>query len=699
MITKSRFKGFHPKLILLLIVLVLLQCCKKTSSSKPIVLEQKNDSIFSWIKEGRKRNLNKRSRSVFLKKAYDQAKTSDDDSLKTKYFSRLSLAYLRLGDSLSFRMTNNETRRLAKITDDFNSKAESHWDLAEYFRSKSIADSSYYHFNEANKIYTEKDCTYLKGRMLYNMALVQADIKDYAGSEITTFIAIQHLKPLDKNKELYRCYNNLGSVTTELEEFDDALLFYLTAENYLSKIKDNNNLKQVIENNIGIVYQETGDNLKAISYFEKVLSHDSINLSKPKLYAKTLNNYAYSKFKLNDTLELPKLFEDAISIQKEIPDYSALSRTYYNVADYYSYRNDTLKALAFAEKAVKIASQSSNNKRLLLTYKLLASLDSKNVRKHYQNYIKLDDSLSKEERKIRNKFERIRFETNEFIAKNQSLAKQRQLLTSIVIILFLLGLAAIIIFLQRVKNQKLRFQQQQQESNQEIFDLMLTQKKKVEEGKQSEQKRISEELHDSVVGQMHSVRMLLLGLNKKADETAITLRQDAIEKLKEVQEEVRTISHELNDAAYQKIYNFISSIEDLLKGFENTEGILTNLEYDDDTDWDQLSGEVKINLYRVIQESLQNCAKHANAKNVSLSLNTNSEGIIATLADDGVGFDVRKGKKGIGLKNIQSRVEKINGTWGVTSQSGKGTTVQIQVPSIDIRKVEDINLESEQQEA
>ncbi|MGB5647543.1 MAG: histidine kinase dimerization/phosphoacceptor domain-containing protein, partial [Muriicola sp.] len=192
----------------------------------------------------------------------------------------------------------------------------------------------------------------------------------------------------------------------------------------------------------------------------------------------------------------------------------------------------------------------------------------------YNNeYIRVSDSLQQEERRIRNKFNRIRFETDETLARNQQLAKQRMVWISIAGGVILLALALIIIIIQRIKNQRLKFQQQQQESNQEIFNLMLGQKQKVEEGKQSEQKRISEELHDGVLGEMNGIRMILLGLNKKADEAAIALREQAIEKLKQVQEEIRTISHELNDTSYQKLNNFMSSVEDLLKNICEPAGI------------------------------------------------------------------------------------------------------------------------------
>ncbi len=312
--------------------------------------------------------------------------------------------------------------------------------------------------------------------------------------------------------------------------------------------------------------------------------------------------------------------------------------------------------------------------------KLLAELDPDNAASYNKEYIQISDSLQQEERRIRNKFNRIRFETDETLAQNQQLSKQRLIWIGVATGVVLLAMALFIIVIQRIKNQRLKFQQQQQEANQEIFNLMLAQKQKVEEGKQSEQKRISEELHDGVLGEMNGVRMILLGLNKKADEAAVTLREQAIEKLKEVQEEIRSISHELNDTSYQKLNNFMSSVEELLKNICEPAGIQYHFTFDQDLDWDNLEGITKINLYRIMQESLQNCVKHAAATMVYISFDTNENKMVISIQDNGRGFDTSKGKPGIGHKNIKSRMEKINGKWYLRSAPGIGTTVLLEIP-------------------
>lgn len=638
------------------------------------------DSVLTWIEEGRNSKHSKEERAKFLNRAYNATEANSNDSRKTKYFSRLSLAYQQLPDSLLFRETNRITLKLAKKTKDSIVQAEANWDLAIFYRSIAIPDSAYYHYGEALKLYNALDNDFNAARMLYNMAMVQADVKDYTGSEITTIRAIELLKPLDKYLQLYNCYNNLGIITNELKEHHRAISYFDMALDYLSKLDEENPLFYQTTNNIGIVYQEQGFHKKAIPYFQRVLDADSLYIEDTHIFAKAMNNLAYSKFKAKDFSNLPELFMEAIGIQDSIRDHVGISRSYYSLAEYYLSQGDTAQAIVQAQNAKTFSEQSSNNKRLLQTLQLMARLEPQNALAYTQRYMTLNDSLIQEERKARNKFTRIRFETDEFIAENEVLTREKQLWAGIAVGLLLLGLAIYIIVDQRTKNQKLRFQQQQQASNQEIFNLMLSQKQKVEEGKKIEQKRISEELHDGVLGKMLGARMLLTGLNKKADEEAITQRARAISALQEVEGEVRSISHELSHAAYQKIHNFIHSIEDLLKSLRETTNIAHNFSYDDTIDWDGLTGDIKINLYRMVQETLQNSVKHAQCQNVSMDFAKEKNDLLITIADDGRGFSTKRGKKGIGMRNIASRIEKLGGSWDITSTQGKGTTVLFRIP-------------------
>ncbi len=668
---------------MILTAVILVNGCSEAASEKEAKMIPKTtyDSIQKWIDLAGNRDLPISEREIFLTKSFLNSQKIKEDSVRVAYLSKISWASVNLKDSLTFRKVNAETIKLSRLIKLQAQEAEANWDLAFFFKQNHIQDSSYYYYGKTLDLYTALDDDYNSGRILLNMADVQKDVKDYTGSEVNTVKAIKMFKPLNKNSQLFSCYNNLAIVSRGLKEYDSAIEYYNKAMKYLSKVDSNKERYYLIKNNIGFVFQEQGKHMEALEMFSEVLENKDYLKSNPKLYAKALDNYAFNQFKSGSIDGVEKKLKKALAIMDSLNDISEVAASYYSLSEFYTFKKDKPNALSAAINAKSFAKQSTNNTVLLQSLKLLGQLDAKNAVKHTQEYISLNDSLQQEERKIRNKFARIQFETDETKEENRLLAQQKKLWVGIAATLLLLALLAFLFIDQRVKNQKLRFQREQQESNEKIFTLLLAQKQKVEEGKKIAQKRISEELHDGVQGRIQGVRMLLLGLNKRTTPEAIEERGEAIKELMDIQEEVRVISHELSHAAYQKIHNFIQSIEELLLGVKNSAALEYAFEYDDEVDWDGLNSDVKVNLYRMVQESIQNCVKHAKASTISLKFAVqNQNNLQVTLVDDGKGFVVKKGKKGIGLRNISSRIEKVGGTWDIESSPGKGTSVYFNIP-------------------
>lgn len=90
----------------------------------------------------------------------------------------------------------------------------------------------------------------------------------------------------------------------------------------------------------------------------------------------------------------------------------------------------------------------------------------------------------------------------------------------------------------------------------------------------------------------------------------------------------------------------------------------------------------KLNIYRIVQEQLNNILKHAKAKNITISLSQKNCMIVLNITDDGVGFDVNKRQNGIGVDNIKSRAAGYNGTAGFISQPGEGCILQVAFPIV-----------------
>ena len=410
------------------------------------------------------------------------------------------------------------------------------------------------------------------------------------------------------------------------------------------------------------------------------MANSDLFQSDPRLYARIIDNRAYSRFRLNDTLGIQSIFYRALAIRDSLGDESGQSINKLHLAEYYVYKGDTLKAVKLVSEANILAEKSENIEELLSSLLLLAKIDSKRFTQHTNKYITLNDNLLREERAIRNKFARIRFETDEFIEENIRLDRRNRLITIIASFIFLIGILLFIIKNQQSKNKELRFQRQQQASNEEIYKLMISQQNKMDEGSRNEKSRISKELHDGVLGRLFGTRLLLGTINAANDEAAISQREKYIEELQSIEEEIRNISHELHADAQIRNIGYPSLVESLLDSQSKIGQFDTTFENDETIGWEQIDGGVKMHVYRILQEGLQNITKYAQAKRVVVRFSLKDATLKIQIIDDGVGFDTTNRNKGIGLTNIDARIKNLAGSFEVTSTRGSGTTLDVTIP-------------------
>ncbi|MCB0460459.1 MAG: sensor histidine kinase, partial [Flavobacteriaceae bacterium] len=372
------------------------------------------------------------------------------------------------------------------------------------------------------------------------------------------------------------------------------------------------------------------------------------------------------------------LFMKSLKIRDSMGDIPGVTINKLHLAEYYLYKENIVKAIKEAKESYELSSQIKNYRDKLLALKFLSKV--KSDYDYANEYMELSDSLQKEERKIRNKFARIRFETDEFKERTEKLTEQKKTITTVSSIIIAMGLLLFIIWNQRMRNKKLQLEKEQQEANEEIYNLMLNQQYSVDEGRREIKKRISEELHDGVLGKLFGTRLILGTLNSAKDEESIIKREKYISDLQEVEDEIRNVSHELNEKSVMSDIGYATLIEELLEKQSIVGKFNYAFKYDEQLKLEKLSGSLQMNLYRIIQEAVQNINKYAKAENVLVEFKIVDNHIKLTIQDDGVGFDTASKSRGIGLKNMDSRIKNLHGTINVTSEKGEGTTIRIEVP-------------------
>ena len=183
------------------------------------------------------------------------------------------------------------------------------------------------------------------------------------------------------------------------------------------------------------------------------------------------------------------------------------------------------------------------------------------------------------------------------------------------------------------------------------------------------------ELHDGVVNNIFTTRFNL----ELLESNNIEKRNELVTKLQNTENEIRRISHDLNKNLDFKDNHLSEIITNLITENQSANKTIFDLTIDKYIDWQEISGEIKINIYRIIQESIQNVNKYAKAEKCYIMLLKTNQKITLRIWDDGIGFNQEIVKKGIGLKNINKRAKTMNAELKIESEIGKGTLIELVV--------------------
>ncbi len=604
------------------------------------------------------------------------------ESLKLKYASKIALQALQLSDSLRFLKANSVAFNLSKRYNDSTLLAETYWNRASFYYKCDMIDSSFFYYQRAYKIYSELDNEFYKAKMLYNLSFLQGRVKDYLGSESNIFKAINIYKNLDKNLSLYKSYKLLGNLYLEVEDYENALKYHLLSLDCLNKNKNKEKYISGFLNDIGVVYKTYGRYDKALESFQEGLADMDIRNRDSAMYARLVDNLAHTYYlqgNYNDSVG-DKLIE-AHAIRKKLGNNQGLIISKLHLADYYFKKNDSLMVLNNALEAKNLAEKLKNNQHVLSSLSLIGKVDPKNADQYFNEYIQVSEELQNYERKLKNSVAKIQFETAEQIEKNEKLSNQKSailLITSMLVLFFIL----LYFFMrQKMKFRTLEFQNRQRDTNEKIYELMLKQQSQLEEGRIRERKRISEELHDGVLGKIFGTRMSL-GFLKLEDDFVKTKLNKYAKELQEIEKEIRTISHDLKNENFATGNDFKHLIDTFLKDQSEIANFNYNLNINPIIDWETLDKKIIVNFYRIIQEAVQNTIKHANAQEIDVEISKQNQELTLQIRDNGVGMDKTKikRKKGIGILNMKSRIESLKGTFEIVSSRLVGTTILIKCP-------------------
>lgn len=443
----------------------------------------------------------------------------------------------------------------------------------------------------------------------------------------------------NNERELAKAYNSLGNIYYSVLDFNRALESYRLCLNLRTKNGFDDDVPGALFN-MGNIFESLGQHDSALKYL-----NESLRLN-------------YASGNVEGRYETHRSISEVLNSQQKHQEAIFHLRNAYLLSH---------KSRALPEKLILL-------KLLGSTYKELGKQDSALF--FFEAYDHLNDTLNEVLRRSIELESEIKGKESQLeLSKEKNRLQMLIIIGMSIILLFAIALSILIYRSSRDRRGIRKLQEIIKEQELIAMDAML-------EGQENERKRLSRELHDTIGSILAAAKYAFKSMEESLEKLVAENKSQYYKintMLDEAMETVRRISHDMATGII--LENGIEGALTQLCGRLEVTGkfkiTLTVFGFNDKVD-----PIVELELYRIVQESLANTLKHANARNVSIQLTKGQTNINLIVEDDGIGFnpkDLTK-KSGIGLNNMAERVKKLNGKWNIDSGKGKGTTVIVDIP-------------------
>lgn len=605
-----------------------------------------------------------------------------------------------------------------KSNPDAKKTASIYSDLTWYY-SKVSVDSALVYGRKALESSKKLGDSTLLAQVYSDVGAVYFTKGDFQNSKSNYLIAYKIRKARKDVKGLAKINNNLANIYERTFQYKLAMQSFIDALSYFESINDQKNIN-TIKGNIGLVLFKLKNYTKAIKYLNDEITYEEENHI-PDGLCVSCTNIGNVYLKMKDTVNALKYYNKALKSCQESGNNKGISVAFGNIGAIKSDQNKSKEALALYAKSSKVEEElNSDIDKSSLKLKVAKELiDAKQFGKAHDTLVSLKRIFEKLNSKeylllnykllitcnaYLNKPDSVAFYTDKYIylkdnlldahvlkqsqeleAKYQTEKKEKLLLqkeieakkknTTILILAILAFFVALLGFLI-YRQQRLKNAQQVQE-----FELKSAIAKIETQNKLHEQRlAISRDLHDNIGAQLtfviSSIDNLKYG-NKITDSKINTQLTKISDFTKSTIIELRDTIWAMNNSEftiedlYARILNFIE------KAKSAKDDINFKFVIDESMHQVTFSSVIGVNLYRTIQEAVNNAIKYSEAKDIEVNVKKIGEQIQITIHDNGKGFDIENTNFGNGLYNMQKRIEEVKGTYSIQSELQKGTTITI----------------------
>jgi signal transduction histidine kinase len=608
-----------------------------------------------------------------------ECKKHQENTDRSQYnYDKALLDSIKKLDSLSFvnRLTHNLiSQQYADKAITFSSALNNSegyiiaWSAKANSFPSSSPDSEYLYLTKALKLSDQSNILTHKPNLLSNLALLYYFANNSQKALLLLDSCIILAEKLRNYEIMSFAYNELGNIHYDLMDYLASKRFYDSsyviaqkhsfiresgvalgslaklekvpekkremgkkAASYLQKCKTAQDGLAGIFINIGYTFL---DQDSAISYYNaalKITTEYNLQLLEIAAY----NNLTYSyldKGLINEAKSC--LIDHAIPLAKTSKNLDWLSTLYDSYSDVLSASSNFKEAIKYEKKSVETGMDASKQAAASQVRLLSAMLDLKNKEVLIQT-------------------------------KNQEIEKHELKERMLMLWFAIAGLAIIILVIVVIVtnlNNKFKLQKQKAESSRRIIEI-----------EENEKRKLSMNLHD-LSGQ---VKMELLNQFSKINIPAGTEKTEMENKINALSNQIRTISHRMSKITINQ-FDIGTLIQGLCAEFKEFSGLVIHFSKSDNIP--DLTDEIKLHIFRILQEILTNATKYAKNTTIKINISTSASNFVLVYSDNGPGFTPQEVKnKGLGLINIYERTKILGGEVKLESNHNLGVYWEISIP-------------------
>ncbi|WP_128755176.1 tetratricopeptide repeat protein [Aquimarina sediminis] len=637
-----------------------LKICKEKGYYYRIILIYSNFGITSLMRGDYKSSLD------YFGKAREVANKTGNKEREARINEYIGVVHIEQGDyqksieflykSLNFYEGIKDKASLSGI---YNNMGEAFFLLNDLKK----AEESYY---KALKIF--KELKLQKGIAISYLNLGRILVKEKRYQEAVSYLkqAYDGFYKLGLSRETIQYYNAMAECMQSQEKFDEAVEWMnkvMEKENELEKFQ-----KIAIESytRLGTIYFELEEYQKAVIFFQKSLEPSIKMQSRMEIK----NNYYW----------LSKCYEELDEYDKGLfyyKKYTTMNDSIFNINKIKQIADIQIKYDTDKKEKEILLLQKEKEYQAILFNSQKEELYRVSLEKDLETERKERDIIQLEAARRKSRIDQLNMENSLQIAEkeiksNQLDIQKSQLERELLLRNIAIGggiLALVVSFFvfayyrQRLKTQKILLKKEIEAINANY------------DGREKERERIAKELHDGIAGNLAAIKLDLSKLSNFSNSEL----QKIIQNVDGTYNEVRTLSHDLIPPKILKS-PFDKLIKDYLNNLSKTCSFIINNDFYPASRFDQIADKIKIELYRITQELMNNIIKHAKADQVDLQFTMLDKQIKFIIEDNGIGFDSENVSQGIGLRNILSRTKSLRGNMHIDTLINRGTIVEICIP-------------------